>query len=293
MRIADLFAARKFGLSFEVYPPKNEAGRMALDAAVDRLAGYDPIFFSCTYGAGGSTRTQTLEIVTAIQRRHRLPVTAHLTCVGSTVEELIAWLDRAVEAGVPNIMALRGDPPRDQATFIPVAGGLRYAAELVRLIRERFPELGIGVAGYPETHQEAVSPEADLLNLQRKVEAGADAVFCQLFYDNDAFWRFHDRCRALGISVPVIPGILPIVNYAQIQRISKLCKAVIPPALVEHLECCKDDAAGQLAVGVDWATAQCDALIRRGVRGLHFYVLNQSTATDQVLRNLKFSHGGR
>ena len=289
MRLADLFASRPFVLSFEVFPPKTEAGRANLDAAVARLAGYGPGFVSCTYGAGGSTRGLTLDIVSDIQQRHDLVTTAHLTCVGSTVDDLVAVLEEAVARGVPNIMALRGDPPKDQATFQAVAGGLRYASELVALIRSRFPQLGIGVAGYPETHQEAPSSEVDLANLVRKVQAGADAVFTQLFYDNDDFYRFRDRCVAAGITVPIVPGILPIISYAQIQRLAKMCKACIPMELATRLEECADDKAAQAAVGVEWATEQCACLMRQGVPGIHFYVLNQCEAAEQVWDNLNLA----
>ncbi len=290
MRLAELFAARPFVLSFEVFPPKTENGRASLAATVERLAGYDPGFVSCTYGAGGSTRGQTLDIVENIQQRHGLIGTAHLTCVGSTVEDLVGVLEEAVQRGVRNIMALRGDPPKDQATFTPTAGGLRFASELVALIRARFPELGIGVAGYPETHQEAPSAEVDLVNLKTKVEAGADVVFTQLFYDNDDFYRFRDRCHAAGIRVPIVPGILPIINFKQVQRLTKLCKADIPSALVERLDACDhEDRAAQQAIGVAWATEQCLDLIRQGVPGIHFYVLNQCEAAEQVWDNLNLA----
>lgn len=289
MRLAELFASRPFVLSFEVFPPKTEAGRASLAATVARLADYEPGFVSCTYGAGGSTRGQTLDIVADIQERHGLVGTAHLTCVGSTVDDLVGVLDEAVRRGVRNIMALRGDPPKDQATFTPVAGGLRYAGELVTLIRQRFPGLGVGVAGYPETHQEAASAEADLAHLKGKVDAGADAVFTQLFYDNDDFYRFRDRCQAAGITVPVVPGILPIVNFSQVQRLTKMCKACIPTNLAERLEDCGDDKAAQQAVGVAWATEQCADLMRQGVPGIHFYVLNQCEAAEQVWDNLNLA----
>jgi methylenetetrahydrofolate reductase (NADPH) len=285
--MAKIFAARRFALSFEVYPPKTDASRDAMYAAVKRLAAYRPGFISCTYGAGGSTRTHTLDIVTEIARRFDLTTTAHLTCVGSTVEELCAWLREAASRGISNIMALRGDPPRDQATFTPVAGGLRNANELVALIRARFPRFGIGVAGYPETHQEASSPEEDLRNLKRKVDAGADAVFTQLFYDNADFWRFRDLCRAAGITVPIVPGILPIVNFTQVQRITKLCKACIPERLLTDLEKHQADPTAQQAIGLEHATRQCQDLIRGEVPGIHFYVLNQSHAAEHVLGNLE------
>jgi methylenetetrahydrofolate reductase (NADPH) len=293
MRLAELFASRPFVLSFEVYPPRTDAGRLSLAAAIERLAGYTPGFVSCTYGAGGSTRGLTLDIVSDIQQRHNLVTTAHLTCVGSTVEDLVGVLEEAVRRGIPNIMALRGDPPKDQKTFTPVPGGLRYANELVALIRSRFPHLGIGVAGYPETHQEAPSADVDLANLRRKVDAGADVVFTQLFYDNDDFYAFRDRCVAAGITVPIVPGILPIISYGQIQRLASLCKACIPAALAQRLEQCADDKVAQCAVGVEWATEQCACLMKQGVPGIHFYVLNQCEAAEQVWDNLNLSRTAR
>jgi methylenetetrahydrofolate reductase (NADPH) len=289
MRLAELFQSRPFVLSFEVFPPKTDAGRTSLSATVARLAEYAPGFVSCTYGAGGSTRGQTLDIVSEIQQRHGLTTTAHLTCVGSTVDDLLSVLQDASDRGVPNIMALRGDPPKDQANFTAVAGGLRYANELVALIRKHFPNLGIGVAGYPETHQEAESPTADLAHLKTKVDAGADAIFTQLFYDNDDFYRFRDRSHQLGITVPIVPGILPIVNFSQVQRLSKMCKARIPEPLVARLEQCADDRAAQQAVGVAWATEQCADLIKQGAPGIHFYVLNQCEAAEQVWDNLNLA----
>ena len=196
------------------------------------------------------------------------------------------WLTIAVEQGVENIMALRGDPPRGETTFQQVEGGLCYANELVTLIREMYPEMGIGVAGYPETHQEAHSAEVDLQNLKRKVDAGADAIFTQLFYDNADFYRFRDRCQLAGIEVPIVPGILPVVSYPQIQRISKMCSARIPDELGLALEKCGQDESAQLEAGIEHATRQCEDLLSAGVPGIHFYVLNRSESTARVLKAL-------
>jgi methylenetetrahydrofolate reductase (NADPH) len=209
-----------------------------------------------------------------------------LTCVGRTVGQLREYLQQARAENVENVVALRGDPPRGDATFRPVEGGLRYANELVALIRGEFPEFGIAVAGYPETHQEAPSPEVDLENLKRKVDVGADVVITQLFYDNDDFFRFRDRCRAAGIGVPIVPGLLPVTNFAQIQRITSLCGAKLPGEFVRRLESAGDDAGRQFAIGVDFATRQTQELINAGVLGIHFYVLNRSEAAAEVLRNV-------
>lgn len=285
MRIAEIYAAKPFALSFEVFPPKSSTGLDPLWRTVAALAPFDPGFISCTYGAGGTTRDQTLEIVREIRERHGLAATAHFTCVGSTVEEIRRWLGRARDLGVENIMALRGDPPAGQEQFRPVAGGLRYASELVSLIRAEFPNFGIGVAGYPETHQDAISPDEDLTNLKRKVDAGGEAVFTQLFYDNEDFFRFRDRCGAIGIRVPIIPGILPVLGLAQVKRITSLCKARLPGPLLEKLESCGEEGAA-VEVGIEHATRQCEGLRRAGVPGIHFYVLNKSEPTRRILENL-------
>lgn len=286
MKIPELYRDGRFSLSFEVFPPKSADGMELLWQTIDRLVEFQPGFISCTYGAGGATQRQTLEIVDEIRRRWNQPATAHFTCVGSNVEQLREWLGRASERGVENIMALRGDPPRGEEKFTAVRGGLSYANQLVALIRSEFPDFGIGVAGYPETHQEAPSPEFDLENLKRKLDAGGDAVFTQLFYDNDDFLRFRDRCAAIGIDKPIVPGILPILNFAQIQRITKLCKAKLPTELVSRLERCGEDTLAQAAVGIEHASRQCEGLLAEGVPGIHFYVLNKYEATSRILSNL-------
>ena len=283
MRIAEAYGPGKFGLSFELFPPKTEAGEAALWRNLDELMAFSPSFVTCTYGAGGTTRAKTLDIVAHVRLRYRCPVASHLTCVGSTVDELRAYLDEAHTRGIENIVALRGDPPKGESAFRPVEGGLRYANELVELIRDQFPGFGVAVAGYPETHQEAPNAEADLANLKRKVECGGDVVITQLFYDNADFLRFRDRCVRAGIRVPVVPGILPITNFAQVQRITSLCKARLPEELCAALQGCGEDEPSQFAIGVDYATEQVQSLIDAGVPGLHFYVLNKSPATVRVL----------
>lgn len=285
MKISQIYASRPFCLSFELFPPKTEGGLDALLKHVDALLQFRPGFATCTYGAGGSTQQRTLEIVTSLKQRYQLPVASHLTCVGSTVDELREYLTTAEQRGVDNIVALRGDPPKGVTAFTPVAGGLRYANELVQLIRAEFPSFGIAVAGYPEKHQEAVSLAADLTNLKRKVDAGADAVVTQLFYDNRDFVEFRERCEQLGVSVPIIPGILPVTNLSQIQRITSLCGAKLPTAFVNKLAE-QDNEEWQFEVGVDFATRQTQDLIDLGVRGIHYYVLNKSQATCRVLSSV-------
>lgn len=284
MSLRSHYVAGSFGVSFELFPPKSLDAEEALWSHVGRLMSFRPSFFTCTYGAGGSTRDKTLEIVTGVKRRFSVPVASHLTCVGSSVEQLRTYLADARVKGVDYIVALRGDPPRGQSEFQPVAGGLRYANELVALIRSEFAEFGVAVAGYPEVHQEAVSAEADLENLRRKVDSGADVVITQLFYDNVDFFRFRDRCGKIGISVPIIPGLLPVTNLAQVQRITSLCKAKLPASFVERLGE-RDDMDWQFQVGVEHAAAQARELQASGVPGLHFYVLNKSNATAAVLES--------
>ena len=286
MRIGDIYGPGKFGLSFEIFPPKTADGDGALWEHVARLARMRPDFISCTYGAGGSTRTRTVELCEQIQKRFGLAATAHFTCLGGTLAELRDWLALARDRGITNIMALRGDPPAGQSEFRQVAGGLKNANELVALIKAEFPAFGIGVAGYPEKHPEAADLEVDLVNLKRKVSAGGDAIYTQLFFDNDSFLRFRDRCDQIGIKVPIIPGIMPILNFAQIKRITSMCGAGLPPGLANRLEAAQEDKDAQFKIGVDFAIGQCQDLLERGVPGIHFYVLNRSQACETILTTL-------
>lgn len=283
MSIKEAYGNGRFGLSFELFPPKTAESEATMWRTVEELMAYGPQLVTCTYGAGGSTRGKTLDIVGGVRRRHGVPVASHLTCVGSTVAELRAYLAAARDQGVAAIVALRGDPPQGEQSFRPVAGGLQYAAELVALIRGEFPEFDILVAGYPETHQEAASPAADLENLKRKCDAGGDIVVTQLFYDNDDFLRFRDRCTAIGITAPIVPGVMPVTNYAQIRRIAGLCKARLPEAFTRPFEAAGDDEAAQFEAGVSYAARQVEELMAAGVPGVHFYVLNRSPATVRVL----------
>jgi methylenetetrahydrofolate reductase (NADPH) len=287
MKFSAAYGAGKFGLSFELFPPKTPQGVTNLFQHVARLIEFRPSFITCTYGAGGSTQELTLEIVARVHREFQLPVATHLTCVGRTVDQLREYLRAACAMDVQNVVALRGDPPRGDTEFRPVEGGLCHANELVALIRGEFANLGIAVAGYPETHQEAASPETDLANLKRKVDAGADVVITQLFYDNADFFRFRERCSAKGIRVPIVPGLLPVTNLAQIQRITSLCGAKLPPEFISKLQAAGDDAAAQFEVGVEFATRQTQGLIEAGVPGIHFYVLNRSEAAAEVLSNVR------
>ena len=280
------YPSGKFTLSYELFPPKTPAGEEGMYASVRELMAFRPDVITCTYGAGGSTRDKTLEITSQVKQRFGVRVASHLTCVGSTVPQLELYLRDAQSRGIDNIVALRGDPPKGETAFRAVDGGFGYACELVEFIHGAFPQFGVAVAGYPETHQEAVSPQADLENLRRKVDAGGDVVLTQLFYDNADFFRFSDACRNVGIRVPIVPGILPVTNLSQIQRITSLCKARLPESFVEELSR-QDDAQWQFRAGVEYATRQVQELIDAGVPGIHFYVLNKSPATAAVLDSVR------
>ena len=286
MSIKDAYENGRFGLSFELFPPKTPESEAMMWRTVEDLMAFEPALITCTYGAGGSTRGTTLDVIEGVRSRHSLPVASHLTCVGSSVDELRGYLREAGDRGVSAIVALRGDPPKGETSFTPVADGLRYASELVALIRSEFPEFGILVAGYPETHQEAVNAEADLDNLKRKCDAGGDVVVTQLFYDNADFFRFRDRCAAIGITQPIVPGVMPVTNYAQVRRIASLCKARLPDEFTRAFEAAGADEAAQFEAGVEFASRQVQGLLDGGVPGIHFYVLNKSTATSRVLRQV-------
>jgi len=288
MRISECYAGGRFGLSIEIFPPKTADGDASLRQTLADLSPYQPDFVSCTYGAGGSTSKRTVEWCQEIQQKFGRTATAHFTCVGSSRDQLLEWLQFAQAAGIQNIMALRGDPPAGQTDFQQAEGGLKYANELVALIRSHFPMLGIGVGGYPERHPQAPSMEVDLQNLKRKVEAGADGVFTQLFYDNAAYFRFRESCRRMGIAVPLVPGVMPITEFSRIQRIAQLSGATIPAGLASRLEAVKEDKPAQFAIGVDFAINQCRELIDQGAPGLHLYALNKSQACRQILDALGF-----
>ncbi len=287
MKISDIYSNARFALSFEVFPPKTPEGLALLYRAVEELSTFQPGFISCTYGAGGSTQDQTLQIVTEIRDRFQVTTTAHLTCTNTTITQLREWLQDATTRKIENIMALRGDPPRGEQSFIKVDGGLAHANELVTLLRNEFPHFGIGVAGYPEKHHEAETLETDIDSLKRKVDSGANAIFTQLFYDNTDFFRFHEKCLASGITVPIIPGLLPILSLAQIQRITNMCGATLPQNLATNLDNAHEDPAAQSAIGIEHATRQCVDLLKNGVSGIHFYVLNKSEATIKILNNVR------
>jgi methylenetetrahydrofolate reductase (NADPH) len=291
MRISELLALHqaegKPVFSFEFFPPKTEAGEQNLRGALAALVPLQPAFVSVTYGAGGSTRRRTVEIVKELRTGYGLEAMAHLTCIGSTVAELREVLGELEEAGIDNVLALRGDPPPGKP-FVPAPGGLAYASELVALIKREFG-FCVGGACYPETHQEAPSPEEDIAHLAEKVRAGAEFLITQLFFDNRFYFDFLARARAAGIDVPIIPGILPITHVGQLERMTSLCGASIPPDLYRELKARETEPEAVLDLGVAYATMQCAELLERGAPGIHFYTLNRSPATRAILSALQLT----
>lgn len=273
--------------SFELFPPKTDEGVKNLMRTVSELADLDPGFVSVTYGAGGSTRDRTIDLAARIKGETGLETVAHLTCVGHTREELRAVLGRLRDAGVENVLALRGDPPEGRSAFEPPPGGFRYASELVEFLGEVDPPLCIGGAGYPEGHMETPSREDDLAFLKKKVDAGLDYVVTQLFFDNAFYFDFVERARRVGINVPIVPGIMPITSFEQVGRFVRLCGATIPMRLMLQLEKVKDRPDAVTQLGVAHATVQCVELLQRGVPGIHFYTLNRSPATRMIVSALQ------
>jgi methylenetetrahydrofolate reductase (NADPH) len=287
MRIGDLLQ-RGRAFSFEFFPPKTDEAAQQLERTIGELGELQPSFVSVTYGAGGSTREKTIEIVTRIKRETGIEAMAHLTCAGATRDELRVVLARIADSGVENVLALRGDPPKGQTGFTPVDGGFRYANELVAFIRELYGSgLCLGGACYPEKHPECGNPAVDLANLKRKVDAGVEFVITQLFFENRHYFEFVERARAIGIALPIIPGIMPITNAAQIERFTVSCGATLPFALAAELDKRRQDPQAVLQLGVAHATAQCIGLLNGGAPGIHFYTLNRSTATREVLAALR------
>jgi methylenetetrahydrofolate reductase (NADPH) len=274
--ISDLFAQHRPLRSLEFFPPKDDAGVEALRATATALQRINPDFVSVTYGAGGSTRERTAQICDFLKRDFGLTVMPHLTCVGHTRAELTGVADRIHAGGFRNIMTLRGDPPKGETTFTPYQDGLRYASDLVALLKSRHADFYLGVGGYPEKHPEARSAESDLANLKRKIDAGADFITTQLFFDNMVYYRFVEKCRAAGITVPIVPGIMPVLSLKQIQRFTTMCGATLPEKLVKRLEAAADHAETAESVGIDWALTQIRDLLAKGAPGYHLYILNRA-----------------
>lgn len=286
MKIRDKFAAEPRTFSFEFSPPRTPDAVIRLFETAERLRGLAPTFVSVTYGAGGSTRRNTIDVVTRLQHELGITAAAHLTCLGHSRAELREILGELAARGIENLMLLRGDPPRDQPTFVPAPDGFRNAYELVRLARA-VGDFSIGVAGYPEGHQECADKTRDLEHLKLKVESGADFVVTQLFFVNQDYFAFVERARQIGIRCRIVPGVMPALSWPQIQRMAKLCGASIPPALARDLEAAGDDRPRSEAIGIDWAMAQCEDLLRRGAPGIHLYTLNQSRAAEEIFAHLR------
>jgi methylenetetrahydrofolate reductase (NADPH) len=290
MRIDTLFRRDEPVFSFEFFPPKTDEGEQNLATALDELARLDPTFVSVTYGAGGTPaqRGKTIDIVSRIKADHGLEAMAHFTCVGATVDELRATLDTMRDAGIANVLALRGDPPAgvDAKEWVAAEGGLRYSRELIELIRADY-DFTVGAACFPEVHLAAESAESDLRYTREKVEAGAKFLITQLFFDNQLYYDFVGRARDSGIDVPIIPGIMPITNAAQIRRFTQMCGASIPPGLLRELELRADQPEAVADFGVAYATMQCADLLANGAPGIHFYTLNRSPSTRAILSALR------
>jgi methylenetetrahydrofolate reductase (NADPH) len=293
MKISDLFSTGKRLFSFEFFPPKTEAGAASLERTIHDLKELAPDFVSVTYGAGGSTRDRTVDLVTRIQRQEGMCAMAHLTAVAATRQEIAALVDRLVTSGVENLIPLRGDPPADTEDFVQPAGGFLHASEMVAFIRQRFGQrVCLAGAGYPEGHPQCRDLDQDMANLVKKVEAGIDFIVTQLFFDNRFYFDFVARARKAGIKIPIVPGIMPITDAAQIDRITRMCGATLPPLLRAELDRRAGDSAATMQLGLAQATAQCIGLLAGGAPGIHFYTLNQSPATRMILTALRIANLG-
>jgi methylenetetrahydrofolate reductase (NADPH) len=287
MRVDQILESTRPVFSFEFFPPKTDEGQRSLEDALGELEKDSPDYVSVTYGAAGSTRDRTVEVTKWIKKDLGLEAMAHLSCVGEPVDRLREILDEIAAAGIDNVLALRGDPPRGETEWQPHPQGLEHSVELIELIRNDY-DFSVGATCFPEVHPEAPDLEHDLRYLKRKVDAGATFLITQLFFDNEDYFRFVESAREFGIDVPIIAGIMPITNFEQIKRFTTLCGATIPPALHEQLEARNQEGEEAVAeLGVAYATLQCADLLSRGAPGIHFYTLNKSSATRAILSALK------
>jgi methylenetetrahydrofolate reductase (NADPH) len=286
MRIDQALEENRPSFSFEFFPPKTEQGEENLWKALAELQKDKPTYVSVTYGAGGTTRGRTIDITKRIKNELGIEAMAHFTCVGATVDELRGVLDEMRDAGIENVLALRGDPPEGQEEWTKTEGGLEYSTQLAELIANEY-DFTIGAACFPEVHIASPSLDQDLEVLKAKVDAGVAFVITQVFFDNELYFAFVDKARAAGIDIPIIPGIMPIENYKQIKRITSLCGSVLPDSLTAELERRVDDVDATRDLGVAFATLQCSELLARGAPGIHFYTLNRSPATRAILAALR------
>jgi methylenetetrahydrofolate reductase (NADPH) len=289
MRIAELLERQRPVFSFEFFPPKTDEGHRTLRNTLEVLKDDEPNFVSVTYGAGGTTRSTTVEITKTIKRDHGIEAMAHLSCVGEPRERLLEILGEIQASGIQNVLALRGDPPRGEKEWTPHPGGLSYSVELIRLIKDNF-DFCVGAAGFPEVHLDAPDRASDLRYAKAKVEAGAEFLITQLFFDNEAYFDYVEDARGVGIEAPIVPGIMPITNYGQIHRFTDMCGATIPEDLERELNGRADDPEAVAELGVAYATLQCSDLRARGAPGVHFYTLNRSPATRAILAALRAAH---
>jgi len=289
MRIRDLYGKDKPVFSFEFFPPKTDKGEQNLLAALaDLKEAVEPDFVSVTYGAGGSTQDRTHAIVVKVQRELGTTAMAHQTCVGVTRADILRGVEKLVEHGIENVLALRGDPPKELEDFQVVDGGLGHGTDLIELLSSEF-DLSIGAACYPEVHPESADPASDLEWTLEKQRLGAGFLVTQLFFDNARYFAFVERARSAGITIPIVPGIMPITNVAQVERFTKMCGATIPEPLLDRLRGHQDDPAAVMADGIEHAITQALELLERGAPGLHFYTLNKSNATRSILAALRRS----
>ncbi len=287
MKVIDFLKTNKKCFSFEFFPPKNDEDVAHLLETAASLRVLNPAFISVTWGAGGSTRGKTIDIVSSIKHKLNVETMAHLTCVGASRSDIDSVLKEIHEKKIENVLCLRGDPPKGESEFVPHPDGFCYANEMIAHVRRMGFDFCLAAAAYPEKHLESPDPETDLVNLKRKVDAGADFLITQLFFDDADYFRFVDKARATGISVPIIPGIMPITNVNQVKRFTTMCGASIPQNLLERLESVQEDAEAVLQMGIDHATRQCQELLRQGAPGIHFYTLNRCRSTMGILKNIQ------
>ncbi|MDD3149589.1 MAG: methylenetetrahydrofolate reductase [NAD(P)H] [Candidatus Gastranaerophilales bacterium] len=288
MKLTQIYNNKDFIISFEVFPPKGDDVNQKIDLLIDELSvlsKFNPAFISVTYGAGGNTHERSFNISLKIKNELKINVVSHFTCVGAVKEDILTQIKYLENNGIRNILALRGDPPKGETKFIKPSGGFGYANELVEFIKKN-TDLSIAVAGYPECHPECENLEKDIMNLKRKIDLGGDVVITQVFYNNDVFFNFIEKTQKTGVNIPIIPGILPITSYAQIERMIELSGTKVPDKFKNKLEKYKDDKTATQEIGINYAIEQCEELINNQVKGIHFYTLNKAFATEKVLDNL-------
>ena len=286
MKISECFHRNGPVFSFEFFPPKDAEADQRLAHAVDKLKQLDPSFVSVTYGAGGSTRDRTIEIVTRLKQESGLETMMHLTCIGSTPDDIRAVLDTLRAHKIGNILALRGDPPQDQPAGTEPVKAFPYSQDLVAFIRED-GGFGIAAAGFPEGHPECQTKEEDVVRLKEKVDAGAEYIITQLFFDNSHYFDYVERLRGIGVTVPIVPGILPVTSFSQLMKFTSMCGASVPAAMVQVLEPIADDKEAVVNYGIEYATQQCRELLDGGAPGIHFYTLNRARSVTAILEGIR------